>query len=54
MTNNWFNLTSNETLEILKTNEKEGLQQEEAEKRKLKYGLNELAAKRRKVRYASF
>jgi len=54
MTNNWFNLTSNETLEILKTNEKEGLQQEEAEKRKLKYGLNELAAKKKKSTLRKF
>ena len=45
---NWFNLTTNETLEKLKTDEKKGLNKEEVLNRQEKYGLNELKEKKKK------
>lgn len=54
MTNNWFNKTAKDVLDELKTDEENGLTQEEAKKRQEQYGLNELAAKKKKSLFIKF
>lgn len=48
MTKNWFNLTVEETVQELETDQKKGLSNTEIEKRRNNYGFNELKAKKKK------
>ena len=54
MKTNWFNLSVEETVKQLDTNEKKGITKEEAKKRQAEYGLNELAAKKKKSTFQKF
>ena len=48
MTQNWFNLSVEETKNSLKTDIGKGLSLNEVSKRQEEYGLNELKAKKKK------
>ena len=50
----WFNKTGKEVEEILKTNMKEGLNENEIKERQERYGLNELKAEKKKSLFVKF
>ena len=54
MNTNWFNLTVDETLKQLGSNEETGITKDEAKKRQEQYGLNELEAKKKKSTLQKF
>lgn len=54
MKTNWFNMTVDEAIKQLGTNEETGITKDEAKKRQEKYGLNELATKKKKSTFQKF